>query len=118
MGVTKGDYGRGAKAKATKLHSQIIRSKGFCERCGRTENLQCAHIIRRTYSATRTDLSNAWVLCAKCHFHIDTNPDEFMVFVNDTVGMEKFSELKAKALAGVGKKVDWSAELERLKALA
>jgi len=111
-------YGTGAKAKATKLHSVIVRSVGRCERCGSTANLQCAHIIRRTYSATRTDTANGWCLCARCHFHLDTNPDEFMHFVEQTIGLNTFNQLKRKALDGVGKKFDWNAELERLKAIA
>ncbi len=109
-----GIYGKGAKAKATRLHSEIVRRDGYCERCGRTENLQCAHIIRRNYSATRTDERNGWSLCARCHFHLDRNPDEFMVFVGDTIGLDLFHELKDKAIAGVRKKVDWDAEVGRL----
>lgn len=111
-------YGTKARAKATKLHSKIIRSLGYCQRCGRAESLQCAHIVRRTYSWTRTDLRNAWCLCAKCHFHLDNNPDEFMAFVVETIGLDLFHELKNKALAGVGKKFDWPSELERLQSIA
>lgn len=110
-------YGTGAKAKATKLHSLIVRSVGRCERCNSTLNLQCAHIIRRTYSATRTDETNGWCLCAKCHFRLDNAADEFMCFVVATIGMDEFDRLKRKALDGVGKKFDWEAELERLRAI-
>lgn len=113
--IVTADYGRGAKAKATKLHSLIVRAPGRCQRCGATSNLQCAHIIRRTYSATRTDEANGWCLCARCHFRLDTNPDEFMVFVHDTIGLDEFDRLKRKALDGVGQKFDWEVELERLR---
>lgn len=111
-------YGTKAKAKATVLHSKIVRARvGYCERCGSTTNLQCAHIRRRTYSTTRTDLDNAWCLCAKCHWAVDQDASEFMELVRHTIGVRKFNALKKKSLEGVGTKVDWPAELERLKAI-
>ena len=36
-------YGKGAKGRATKLHAQIVRSKGSCEKCGAGE-LSLIHI--------------------------------------------------------------------------
>lgn len=112
-------YGVGDKGKATKLHSLIVRSRGSCERCGDADysKLQCAHIIRRTYAWTRTDERGAWALCARCHFHLDNHPDEFMHFVRETIGMAQFDRLKRRALDGVNKKFDWPAEVARLAAI-
>lgn len=45
----------------------IIRIIGKCERCGKRDRLQCAHIISRTYMATRYDKENALSLCSGCH---------------------------------------------------
>ena len=55
------NYGKAAKAKATKLHSLVVRTRdGFrCRWCGihrdDGQQIQCAHIISRSVSATRTD---------------------------------------------------------------
>lgn len=112
-----GIYGTGLKAKATKLHSQVVRQRGRCERCGSTSNLQCAHLIGRRYNATRTDTRNAWCLCATCHFRLTDHPDEHMTFVADTIGLDAFFEMKQRAEAGVkANDAFWHAEIERLSA--
>lgn len=109
--------GRGDKAKATVLHSQIVRARGRCQRCGSTLNLQCAHVVRRSYSWTRTDVDNAWCLCAKCHFAVDGDPHLFMVLVEMTIGNDAYMALRQKAQDGVRRKFDWKNELERLTVL-
>lgn len=113
-------YGRGPRAKATRLHSQVVRARGTCQRCGRSSGvqLQCAHLISRRYAATRTDETNAWCLCAACHRRLTEHPDEHMAFVGETVGLAVFEALKAKALAGVkANDAFWLSECERLTAL-
>ncbi len=116
MGISNSAFGKGDRGKATRLHSLIVRNRGWCERCGSRENLQTAHIIRRVYSATRTDLANAWCLCAKCHFRLDQHADEFMVFVDGSIGREAFEHLKRKAETPT--KVDWASEVLRLRSIA
>jgi hypothetical protein len=86
-------YGKGPKGKATKLHSLIIRSLGMCERCGTHENLQCAHIVGRSYSATRTDLRNAFCLCAGCHLHFTYHPVEFAKYIKSRELEELYEDL-------------------------
>lgn len=115
----RGMYGRGAKAKCLKMHSEIVRARGACEYldCGSRLNLQCAHIIRRTFAWTATDETNAWCLCAKHHFLIDLHPDDFMEFVDQSIGRAAFNRLKRKARDGVGRKFDWDAEQIRLSGL-
>lgn len=106
-----------AKKRADRYYSLIVRHPGVCERCGRTEYLQCAHIVRRTYSSTRTMTDphlNAWCLCAKCHMETEAWHDEFMALVKDTLGLRAYNTLKRRAQAGVGIKVDWEAEADRL----
>lgn len=113
-------YGKGARGKATKLHSLLVRSRGACERCGNADaaKLQTAHIIGRRFAATRTDERNAWCLCAGCHFRLTEHPDEHMAFVGQTIGMAEFDRLKTKALAGVkANDAFWAAESVRLSAL-
>ena len=106
-------YGKGDKGKATKLHSLIIRSVGFCENCGGNNYLQCAHIISRRYSGTRTDLRNAFCLCASCHRRFTDWPREFSHFITDTWAADIYDDIKAKANASV--KVNWSDRLIFLK---
>lgn len=111
-------YGKGARGKATRLHSLVVRARGACERCGRAQNLQCAHIIPRRYAATRTDETNAWCLCAGCHMRLTEHPDEHMEFVAETIGMDRFHELKRRAEAGVkANEAFWLGEVDRLKGL-
>lgn len=106
-----------AKNKATKLHSELVRARGFCECCGESDptKLQCAHIISRRYAHTRTRLDNAFCLCAKCHFHFTEWPLEFHTFVVAKIGIDSYMELKS--LAQQSGKVDWLVELERLRAI-
>ena len=116
--MTVSNRGRNGKEKATRLCSQIVRSKGKCERCGDTDSPHDhAHIIRRTYAATRTDEQNGWCLCKKCHYMVDNFGDEFAALVVKTLGWDGYMALKKKALDGVRVKMDWPAEVERLKAL-
>jgi len=106
-------YGTGDKGKATKLHSILIRTTGFCENCGGNNYLQCAHIISRRYSGTRTDLRNAFSLCASCHRRFTDWPREFSHFITDTWAAECYDALKDKANTSV--KVDWAIRLAFLK---
>ncbi len=55
------------KKRLDKLWSQIIRSKGSCEICGKTEYLNAHHVIGRRKLATRWDLRNGACLCSSCH---------------------------------------------------
>ena len=107
---------KGAKAKADKLFSQLVRSRGVCERCGERSDVVTAHILGRRFSATRTDERNAWALDPTCHYVVDNWPDEKMRLVEETIGLEVYAELRAKAESTV-RRFDWPAEVERLKGL-
>lgn len=122
------------KRHATTLHSRIIRSRWPnclaathdivntpCTTGGNSSALQCAHIISRRYSATRTDINNGWGLCAGHHRHIDNNPDLWYELVARTVGIGAVRQLRAKANIGPtldGKRVTatrwWRHEAHRL----
>lgn len=108
---------KGAKGKCDAIYSKIIRSVAHCEHCGSTDFLQCAHVVSRRYSATRTDLSNAFCLCAGCHRRFTDWPLEFNKFVEKKIGLEAYEELKHKAESFKGT-MDWDTELERLKIIA
>lgn len=108
---------KGTKGKCDILFSKLIRSVGRCERCGAIENLQCSHIMSRSYSFTRTMLDNAQCLCAKCHYFFTNNPIEFSKWIFATIGEAKYDFIRAIAIHGIGQKFDWERELERLKGL-
>ena len=81
-----GIYGKGTKGKATRMHSELVRSRGICARCGRTHGpFDAAHIIPRRYNAVRTDESNAWCLCKGCHLRTTEWASEHMALVERTV---------------------------------
>lgn len=111
-------YGKGDKGKATKLHAELIRSTGYCESCFKEPpqvQLQCAHIQGRKSSATRTQLRNAFSLCASCHRIYTDKPLNFSRFITGTWAQEYRDELIR--LSNTPTKIDWSEELQRLKNL-
>jgi len=83
------------KNKLDKIISEIVRSKGKCDRCGKTENLQCAHIFGRTYLNTRWSLENLLALCPDCHINFAHKcPILFTEFVKEKIGEEEYEKLK------------------------
>lgn len=65
--------------KLDMLFSKKIRERdGACLRCGKSGNLQCAHLISRTYKHLRWNERNCITLCYACHIHWShRNPLEF-----------------------------------------
>jgi hypothetical protein len=86
------------------LWSEIIRSRGKCEKCGRTDTLAAHHYHRRVKFNTRWDLENGVCLCFYHHIywaHKDT--DESRDWFHDKLGEEKFNNLKIRArISGKG----------------
>lgn len=89
--------------KLDKICSDLVRSRGICERCGPARyyefsELQCAHIYSRTYRSVRWDLLNLLSLCAGCHIGFaHKKPLEFAEWVRSYLGEHKYIELKARA---------------------
>lgn len=81
-----------------KEFSLIVRKKGRCSRCGKKDNLQCAHIFSRSLLSTRWNLDNAICLCGGCHlWWAHKNPVEFTEFVKEILGEERFDALRLQA---------------------
>lgn len=108
MGSTKG-----AKARADRLFSQIVRSPGRCASCGNASDLQCAHIISRRFSNTRCDEANAVPLCARCHHFFTDHPVDWGVWVLEQMGEERYAALLAQSQRT--SKVVWADVVQRLK---
>lgn len=81
--------------KADTLFSQYVRVKvGHCERCGKKDNLQVAHIITRDCKKLRYDEDNVFCLCAGCHlFWAHKKPLEFAEFVREKKGAALYKYL-------------------------
>lgn len=112
---------KGDKAVADILFSRLVRARGRCERCGDSnfDALTTAHIVRRSWAATRTVLDNAWCLCWGCHRALEDDPAEFMDFVDATIGRGRYDELRAQARDGLPRTtaVFWRDERDRLALL-
>lgn len=107
-------YVSGPKGKCDKLCRRILLLKyGDCQYCGSPYALQVSHIISRRYSATRTDLDNLQLLCARDHIRFTQWPREFSKWITLSIGSEKYEELKTKATKVT--KMDWNEELQRLE---
>jgi hypothetical protein len=106
---------RGTKLRADKLFSQIVRSRGRCEKCGNSDysKLQCAHIVSRRFANTRCDEDNAFCLCAGCHMYFTDHPVDFGDFVNDRIGAEAYGRVKARSYST--SRVIWLDVVQRLK---
>lgn len=112
---------KGAKAKADKLFSEIIRSLGYCEAEGWptpelarscSAQLQTAHIVTRKRSATRTDLRNAFCLCFSHHRYFTDFPREFSHFISDTWAAGYYDQIYWKS--NIPTKVDWQERVDFL----
>lgn len=80
--------------------------------------LQAAHIVRRTRSATATDLNNGRLLCLRHHTLVDDDPTAML----DLVGEAELRRLHDKARAGTRASgmtptMFWRAERQRLAAI-
>lgn len=98
------------------LFSKIIRNRDKrCLYCGKTENLQCAHIFSRRHLNTRWDTQNAVTLCIKDHIYgiAHKEPYLFAKWLRDRFGQEYLDELEEKARST--KPVDYEEIYKHLK---
>ena len=112
-----------ATKRADALYSKLIRSRGWCEGAGYLiackGTLQCAHIIRRRYFATRwaTNPRNALSLCAAHHFYFTNRELEWRDFL-EAYRPGRWEALREIALHGEAEKAaDAVARLKELMPL-
>jgi hypothetical protein len=106
-----------ARNACDRIFSELIRSRGRCQSCGTTRNLQCSHIISRRYAWTRTMSQNALALCAGCHFNWHHDPVFAHGLIEKTIGLAMYEDLRKVAQENTGQRFDWFAERERLTTL-
>jgi hypothetical protein len=105
---------KGAKAKADKLFSEVIRSQGECEAEGFdgrqcSNQLQTAHIVSRKRSAVRTDTRNAFALCFAHHRYFHDYPRQFSRFISTTWAQDYYDSVYTLSL--IPTKIDWTARV-------
>ena len=91
-----------AKTEADRIFSLLVRSVGKCERCGKTEGLQCSHFISRRYLGTRWVRLNAECLCLGCHKFLTERPLEARDRARTLLGEVVYGELEEQARRFVG----------------
>ena len=104
------------KDTCDKLFSLIVRSRGACETCGSTANLQCSHIYSRRYSVVRCDELNAMCQCATCHRRWHDRPVEMVSWLHDHYPADHLAELSRRANELC--KVDWGIRRHELTQIA
>ena len=81
-----------------KLFSRYIKLRDkYCQRCGRSNSLQTAHLIGRRNHAVRYDPDNACLLCFYDHQYFHENPLELVEFFKARLGEEGFDMLNNRA---------------------
>ena len=79
--------------KLDRLTSKICRSRGACERCGSTYQLQTSHIVGRKIHSTRWQQANVLCLCASCHAYFTDRPFAHAEFLTEYLGYEHLQRL-------------------------
>lgn len=83
------------------LWSKAVRSKGYCEYCGKKPPevvLHAHHIYSRKKYSTRYDLENSVCLCTGCHLYkAHKDIQEFSDWVCKRLGKERLDKLRTKA---------------------
>lgn len=68
---------KGLVKKCDSEMSKLVRERGKCDRCGRSDtNLHWAHVFGRRNRTLRWDVNNAMALCYPCHNWWHENPTE------------------------------------------
>ena len=87
--------------KLDELWGEIVRSKGYCELCGRKPPeviLHAHHIFSRRHFSTRWDIKNGVCLCHGCHIYkAHKDIQEFADWVQEHLGVEYVDEIRQKA---------------------
>jgi hypothetical protein len=90
-----------AATRADRLFSRYIRARdGRCVECGKTDSLQCAHLVSRRYHAVRWDERNAVALCQGCHVYYTHRPLEWDAWCGTRLGSGVWWDIRNKAMHG------------------
>lgn len=80
-----------------KLFSEYIRLRDkVCQRCGKANQIACAHFHGRARKSVRWDSDNACGLCMGCHVYLDSHAMEKVEFFRQRLGQESFDMLNSR----------------------
>lgn len=86
---------------ADELFSLIIRTRDrYCQECGSSTVLQCAHGFPRGYYPTRWDDENAWALCRACHKSFTHRPLQWEDWMRRRMGDDAYEAKRLVAVNG------------------
>ena len=81
--------------KADDLFGKLIRLLySECRKCGRTDELDVAHILSRDIHQIRWSEENAFLLCREHHRFYTDNPNAWRAFVKEEIGEWAYDNLK------------------------
>jgi hypothetical protein len=85
---------KGLKDALDVVTSLLVRARdGHCVTCGTTEDLQCSHYFKRTFLATRWNLTNCNAQCAKENEAHNRNPFKYRAYMMSMIGEDGLDEL-------------------------
>jgi 5-methylcytosine-specific restriction endonuclease McrA len=90
------------RKKLIKALDQVVREivmkrPHYCVTCGKTENLQCGHLITRSRYGTRWDLMNCNIQCSGCNFRHEFQPEIYTRWFLNCFGEQAYQDLCHKA---------------------
>jgi len=90
--------------KMDNIARNVCRSRGKCENphCkfqSLNYVLQWAHVVSRSYHATRWDADNCLCLCSGCHKYYTDRPVEWEFLIEDMFGEGFLMKMKRRAFA-------------------
>lgn len=71
----------------------VLLRDGRCVTCGKTDSLQCGHLITRARYGVRWDLLNCAVQCAGCNLRHEFNPEIYTNWFLRKYGLNEYQSL-------------------------
>lgn len=82
-------------AELDRLTSVSVRRRDRrCVTCGTALRLQCSHFYSRRHLRTRFDPRNCNAMCAGCNSRHNSDPTEYLRFMNERYGSDVVAELE------------------------
>ena len=84
--------------KADIMYSEWLRrERPACERCYKTQSLQCSHFFGRANENLRFNPANTDCLCFSCHQFFTANPNEYVEWKRKRMGEIEYKRLVIEA---------------------
>jgi 5-methylcytosine-specific restriction endonuclease McrA len=90
---------KGLVRKADDAFGMYIKARdGACVTCGRTDNLDCSHVIRKARGHFhRWNPDNAYAQCRTCHMeHHNVTELRLIAYATEKFGAEKLDQMRVE----------------------